>query len=297
MNNIISQKLDVSTKIYDFLKTLNLTDKFLLQSESTPPWADEIELKLFNYRSAATWTKNNWNIPIFSVFVYLVLLQILPIFMRDRDPFKLKSVLFWWNCGLALFSIAGMVVCVPKLLFSPIGGLWTQGLYKSVCSHPAWAANGWSGLAGFAFTLSKIPELVDTLWLLLAKKNPIFLHWYHHITVLLYVWLAYSFGITSGIWFGSMNYCVHAVMYSYYAATQYSPSLKSSIRSWGTCITVLQISQMFIGMFVLLSICYYKSQGKECFNNDLAVFCGLVIYSTYAMLFINFFIKRLTKRH
>ena len=42
------------------------------------------------------------------------------------------------------------------------------------------------------FIFSKIPELVDTVFLVLQKKPVIFLHWFHHVTVLLYCWHAYT---------------------------------------------------------------------------------------------------------
>ena len=38
----------------------------------------------------------------------------------------------------------------------------------------------------------------STLWLLLRKSPVILLHWYHHVTVLLYCWHAYSVRIGTG---------------------------------------------------------------------------------------------------
>ena len=54
----------------------------------------------------------------------------------------------------------------------------------------------WVGL----FIFSKFPELLDTAFLVLQKKRVIFLHWFHHTTVLLYCWHAYHNRIGPGIW-------------------------------------------------------------------------------------------------
>lgn len=46
-------------------------------------------------------------------------------------------------------------------------------------------------MAGFwatMFVLSKVPELGDTIFIVLRKQPLIFLHWYHHATVLVYSW-------------------------------------------------------------------------------------------------------------
>ena len=59
----------------------------------------------------------------------------------------------------------------------------------------------------------QLAELLDTLFLLLRKSPVILLHWYHHATVLLYCWHAYSVRIGTGLWFAAMNYSVHALMY------------------------------------------------------------------------------------
>jgi elongation of very long chain fatty acids protein 6 len=50
-----------------------------------------------------------------------------------------------------------------------------------------------------------------------------------------------------------MNYGVHSIMYFYYFLTNcgYRPS-------WAKVVTVLQISQMFVGMGVCASVAYFK---------------------------------------
>ena len=44
------------------------------------------------------------------------------------------------------------------------------------------------------------------------RKKVIFLHWFHHTTVLLYCWHAFHHEIAPGIWFAAMNYGVHMIM-------------------------------------------------------------------------------------
>ncbi len=44
---------------------------------------------------------------------------------------------------------------------------------------------------------------------MLRKKPLIFLHWYHHVTVLLYCWHSYYEQTTYGLYFIAMNYTVH----------------------------------------------------------------------------------------
>ena len=48
---------------------------------------------------------------------------------------------------------------------------------------------------------SKLPELGDTLFIVLRKQQLIFLHWYHHITVFIYVWYSYAGHTAPGRWF------------------------------------------------------------------------------------------------
>ena len=49
-----------------------------------------------------------------------------------------------------------------------------------------------SGFWATMFVLSKVPELGDTIFIVLRKQPLIFLHWYHHATVLVYSWSVFT---------------------------------------------------------------------------------------------------------
>jgi hypothetical protein len=69
------------------------------------------------------------------------------------------------------------------------------------------------------FIYSKIPELLDTIFMVMRGKPVIFLHWFHHVTVLMYCWHSFHVMIGPGVWFAAMNYSVHSVMYFYFFCT------------------------------------------------------------------------------
>jgi len=74
-----------------------------------------------------------------------------------------------------------------------------------------------------------------------------FLHWYHHVTVLLYCWHCYVTNSIPGIIFVTMNLGVHALMYGYYflMAMRCKPAWFNPM-----VITVLQGTFIFVG-FIL----------------------------------------------
>jgi elongation of very long chain fatty acids protein 6 len=129
-------------------------------------------------------------------------------------------------------------------------------------------------------------ELFDTFFILIHKKKLIFLHWYHHITVLLYCWHSYVTHTPSGIFFVNMNYGVHSVMYFYYflMAIKIRPP-------WAMMVTFLQISQMFVGVaFTILGFIYVGTDNCTIsHSNNMAAF---LMYGSYLVLFLQFFISR-----
>uniref|UniRef100_K3X8B3 Elongation of fatty acids protein n=1 Tax=Globisporangium ultimum (strain ATCC 200006 / CBS 805.95 / DAOM BR144) TaxID=431595 RepID=K3X8B3_GLOUD len=204
--------------------------------------------------------------------------------MKDRKPFNLQIPLALWNLALSMFSFMGAIRTVPFLLNT----IYRRGVYNSVCMVPT--AHYGHGPVGFwvtVFIFSKVPELVDTLFIVLRKKPLIFLHWYHHITVLLFCWHAFATLSASGLYFVAMNYTVHAIMYFYYFLTAmgYRPR-------WALAVTVFQLSQMVVGVAVCSLATYYIQSGVDCAVDRENLKWGIIMYSSYFALFLKFFIER-----
>ena len=145
-----------------------------------------------------------------------------------------------------------------------------------------------SGFWTWMFALSKLPELGDTVFIVLRKQPLIFLHWYHHVTVLLYTWYSYSEYTSSARWFIVMNYCVHSLMYSYYALRSmgYSPP-----RSFAMVITMCQLTQMIIGCAINIWARQIIHSGQECHISPTNIKLSLTMYFSYFVLFARFFQK------
>jgi elongation of very long chain fatty acids protein 6 len=235
---------------------------------------------------------NNYVVPVAAVLVYVSFCYFGTKIMANQKPFGLETPLALWNLFLALFSAWGSLRTVPHMFLM----LSTMTFEETICENVYKAYGG--GGVGFAvtlFCLSKIPELIDTVFIVLRKKPLIFLHWWHHVTVLLYCWNAYVATASNGMFFVSMNYTVHAVMYFYYFL-QSVRMLPKWFPSW--IITIMQISQMFVGTFIVAMATYYYYYGGEkfapgtCNTNQSSLLAGGIIYGSYLYLFVEFALKR-----
>lgn len=149
------------------------------------------------------WSEDHLAVPFVAVAAYLALLAGGKAAMQKREAFSLRVPLIAWNLTLCVFSAAGFVVAAPALA----SDLQSIGLQGVLCAVPAAERfrHGWVGVVAISFMFSKIPELGDTLFLVLRKKGTGFLHVYHHSTVLLYCWLAFAWRTNTGFIFLSMN--------------------------------------------------------------------------------------------
>jgi len=235
-----------------------------------------------------TFMISNPIIPIITIALYGILIIYGQNYFRNRKPWNLRNALAMWNLLLAVFSFIGAFRLVPHALY-----LMTHlPLRENICGDAEfYFGRGSGGLWLQLFILSKFPELMDTFFIVVHKKPLIFLHWYHHVTVLLYCWTAYVNHIPAGFIFAAMNFSVHSIMYGYYflMAMKIKPKWFSAIY-----ITLAQIFQMVLGVLItLLNFYYFLSDSSgTCNLGWKALFAGFLMYGSYLFLFLQFFLGR-----
>ncbi|CAD5232460.1 unnamed protein product [Bursaphelenchus xylophilus] len=220
-------------------------------------------------------------ITLYLTVLYYGFILLLVQYMKDRPPYSLKTALFLWNLGLAIFSVFG-AWRIGQEFFARLS---TEGFTQTVCLLP----NEFTPTTFWmiAFALSKIVEFGDTIFVVLRKRPLIFLHYYHHAAALIYAFHSGAHVSATGVVFALMNYAVHVLMYSYYAISALGIRLPKPL---AMTITTLQTVQMFAAVGITI-YAYYLKAFTDTFcqvyfsNLHLAFF----IYVTFAALFLRFF--------
>lgn len=194
-----------------------------------------------------------------------------------------------WNLLLVVFSLCGTIRTFPRL-----ASAWSvHGFMYTVCAEAEhWYLNGPTGVWVWLFVLSKFPELIDTAFLIISGRPVIFLHWFHHASVLVYTWHAYCFKSSCGLWYACMNYIVHTCMYLYYFFT--AIGWQKYVAWCAPLITLVQIAQMFLGLCLSLLSMYvrYTSGPSLCAVYPPNAGLALCMYFAYLVLFCMFFAEK-----
>jgi len=246
--------------------------------------------KEFDTHYYVNWmSRYHWVANIFIV-AYLIFIHGMRKYMENRPRYELRKALVVWNIFLAVFSIGGAI----RTTFEMAHLLTDYGFTFCVCfSGNTFLDNRVGGFWNWMFTLSKVPELGDTVFIVLRKQPLIFLHWYHHVTVLLYTWYSYSDYIATARWFVCMNYLVHSVMYSYYALRALKYRVPKIVAMF---ITSSQLAQMVMGAAVNIWAYQVKQAGNECHVSYDNIKISLIMYSSYFVLFAHFFRRAYIKK-
>ena len=90
-------------------------------------------------------------------------------------------------------------------------------------------------------------------------------------------------------WFAFINSFIHSFMYTYYTFKAMGYHLP---RWLAMTITLMQLSQMFVGSFLIMTAYYYVYIAKvECHVTPLNITVAGIKYISYAILFVRFFVQ------
>ncbi|VDK65778.1 unnamed protein product [Anisakis simplex] len=163
----------------------------------------------FNFNLAQRWAgEMEWKVAQLAG-VYVVAIFSIQYVMRERKAFDLQKPLYIWNAMLALFSIMGFVRLTPAFY----GQLTTRGFVSTFTEVGPCFKDNVAGYWTFLWVFSKIPELVDTMFIVLRKRPLMLMHWYHHACTGYFSFVAYASGNAFLIWIVWLNYFIHSFMY------------------------------------------------------------------------------------
>lgn len=181
------------------------------------------------------------------------------------------------------------LTCSRSLFLSPL--VVTFLPFICVYSCP-WTGSVWI----YLFILSKVPELGDTVFLVMRKSNLIFLHWFHHFLTHINSWMAWGYVHEVGGSFAVMNFGVHSLMYTYFALTSFTrirfPKwMRMMITGLQVCITAtfaivlsfLSFHQSF--RYSLFRVCFLLLSLSTLLINLSATFFPLFLFFSSVFFF------------
>lgn len=180
---------------------------------------------------------------IISLYLTIVL-YLGPKLMARHEPFKLNRLLFVYNNLMAAANLY----------------LFIQGMRISNYSKDTWGCGKDGGdvrnsprqgiYLGYIFFLTKLIELLDTVFFVLRKKKQqiTFLHVFHHSIVPFFCWIGIKLapGGSNGF-FPLVNSFIHVIMYSYYGLSTFGPKVQPYLW-WKKYLTRLQMLQFVLVM-------------------------------------------------
>jgi len=229
--------------------------------------------------------------------LYLLVTWGLQRFMRHRE--RLESPMFTvfvfvHNVILSLGSATLLLAMFYEVYRDVQRGVPLDAFYCDLGghSHLNTLRPGPYNFYMYVFYLSKFYEFIDTLVLVLKKKDLLFLHVYHHFItcILAYVSLSRHLDVS---WLSAVtNLAVHTFMYYYYAV-----ALLGSSPWWKKYLTEMQIAQFLVDL-ASGSVVFWAMvrTGGKCQGDMPAFIFAQLVMLSFLILFIQFFISAYSKR-
>lgn len=189
--------------------------------------------------------------------------------------FALKPYNIAWDFALSIFSFMGAYYTIKQL--------YEEGFTCNIVNNSFWVD---------IFCYSKVPELIDTLFIVLRSGKLLTIHWFHHIATLLLCWFAMYFYAKEALLAAAINFSIHSVMYLYYALV--AAGLRS-LRKYGFIITFFQTLQMFIAMFFILFVEVLPCKENAPDITYMYWYC-FILFTIYIYMFGSLFIEKVSQK-
>ncbi|XP_037299370.1 elongation of very long chain fatty acids protein 7-like [Manduca sexta] len=214
-----------------------------------------------------------------------------PRYMKDKKPYNLKTVIMAYN----LFQIAFSIFLTYNGIYYAIKTDYNFSCHSIDYSNEPqsirWAADVWW------YFVSKITELLDTVFFVLRKKNNqvSFLHLYHHTLMPTLSWIAvkYSPG-GQAIPEGTINAFIHILMYGYYFLAGLGPQYQKYLW-WKKYLTSLQLIQFCIVLYLNVTGIFAKNCNYPKYLNVAVIFNCFAFLYMFGMFYYRSYVKNAKK--
>ena len=181
--------------------------------------------------------------------------------MTDEKPFEIQHYVFVYNLYQVILNVWTVVEMIREVYTNP----W----YSVMHGFLPWGNRPQPGYAGYRITFlvwvhynNKFVELLDTLWMVLKKKNKqiTFLHCYHHMLLIWVWWHCCSLEPGGEAWFGAcINSLIHVYMYGYYTLSL----LKMPVNWMKIYMTSCQMLQFLICLIHAGTVAYLTTSTES----------------------------------
>ena len=212
----------------------------------------------------------------------------------SQKMFSVRLAVPWYNLNCHKWC-----VLQPEVQTALSDGTTTMGFANQWCDQSENPVHGGLYYWIYMAYLWKYYDFIDTVFLILKKKDLIFLHVFHHATVPLCAWMAFEGKLLLPLWMGmGINSVVHGIMYYYYYLRECGIKVW-----WRRLVTQIQTSQFILGAFMTVygAFHFFKSPAltdeypyvtytKGCDAESWAIYtCGLFNLA-FLFLFMHWYV-------
>ncbi|KAK6749791.1 hypothetical protein RB195_002038 [Necator americanus] len=210
----------------------------------------------FDYERAKAYCASIEGFSLKLAVAYIVTIFSIKYYMKDKKAYDLNLPLNIWNGILAIFSALGFWYTFPTFL----DVVYNKGIMHTYMHISEVHTDKSSGYWVLLWVLSKVPELVDTIFIVLRKRPLMLMHWYHHALTGYYAIVNYHEDNAHMFWIVWMNYGIHAAMYSYYLLRSLRIRVPPQVAQ---IITTSQMIQFIVGMATQIHVGFLSITSKN----------------------------------